>query len=168
MTQIAQVTDADLPAVHALFREYLYWTHAMLAQLYDVHLDTEGQLAHDMAGIQKYYPPRGRLLLARAGPAAAGCAAMQTPAPYSAKLKRVYVSPAYRGRGIGRALLQALIADLGAAGYTTLRLESPRFMQEAHGLYRSLGFQLCAPFLDSEVPPKYHDNLIFMERALDP
>jgi predicted N-acetyltransferase YhbS len=74
--------------------------------------------------------------------------------------------PSSRGRGIGKALMHALAADLRAAGYHLLRLDSANFMTEAHALYRSVGFVVCEPYAESEIPQEFHANWTFMERAL--
>lgn len=56
------------------------------------------------------------------------------------EVKRMYVDRAARGNGIGRTLLSALVDDAVAAGLELLRLETARWMIEAHGLYESFGF----------------------------
>jgi GNAT superfamily N-acetyltransferase len=58
-----------------------------------------------------------------------------------AEIKRMYVRPPARGQGIGRAILERLLADAGTIGYQVARLETATFMSEAHALYRSLDFQ---------------------------
>ena len=106
------------------------------------------------------------MLLAVDATVVGGCACMRTIAPAVAELKRMYVRPAQRRRGIGRALVEALIAECMAAGYTSLRLDSARFMQEAHTLYRSIGFQEIAEYPQSEIPPEFRKNWVFMERTI--
>jgi ribosomal protein S18 acetylase RimI-like enzyme len=58
-----------------------------------------------------------------------------------AEVKRMYVDPASRGNGVGRALMETLIAGARTRGYRTLRLGTLEEMTAAQGLYRSLGFQ---------------------------
>jgi GNAT superfamily N-acetyltransferase len=164
--QIVEATEPDLIEVRSIFWEYLQWANANLAQAFGVTFDIAAMLEGDMAGIDEYYPPRGRLLLAKVDGATAGCTCMQTLGEGVAELKRTYVRPAYRGRGIGRALVQAIIDDLGAAGYTTLRLDSANFMQDAHRLYRALGVQEREAYPESEIPPEFHANWTFIERKL--
>ncbi|GLZ02894.1 hypothetical protein Acsp03_03610 [Actinomadura sp. NBRC 104412] len=57
-----------------------------------------------------------------------------------AEIKRMYVRPQARGQGIGRAILEILLADARTIGYEVARLETATFMREAHALYRSVGF----------------------------
>jgi GNAT superfamily N-acetyltransferase len=87
-----------------------------------------------------YTPPRGGLWLARAGEVGVGCVALRPLDDATAEVKRMYVDPSWRGAGVGRALLEALIAGARARGYRTVRLGTLDDMTAAQGLYRSLGF----------------------------
>jgi len=58
----------------------------------------------------------------------------------TAEIKRMYVRPGARRTGVGRAILERLLADARVEGYRFVRLETLRFMVEAHALYRSVGF----------------------------
>jgi ribosomal protein S18 acetylase RimI-like enzyme len=96
----------------------------------------------DAAGLPgPYIPPRGGLWLARAGEVGVGCVALRPLDDATAEVKRMYVDPAWRGAGVGRALLEALIAGARARGYRTVRLGTLDDMTAAQGLYRSLGFE---------------------------
>jgi putative acetyltransferase len=71
---------------------------------------------------------------------AAACGAWQPLGPGVAELKRMYVRPALRGRGIARQLVVALEEEALAAGFPTLRLETGTYLPAAIGLYRSVGY----------------------------
>lgn len=91
-----------------------------------------------------YVPPRGGLWLARARGAhraGVGCVALRPIEGDAAEVKRMYVTPTYRGLGVGRALLVALIAGARARGYPVLRLGTLDDMTAAQALYDSLGFR---------------------------
>jgi GNAT superfamily N-acetyltransferase len=82
------------------------------------------------------------------------------------EIKRMYVRPDFRGQGIGRALLEALLAEARPAGYRRVRLDSGPFMKAAHALYRRVGFHEIAPYPESEIPVAFHEQSVFMEKQL--
>jgi putative acetyltransferase len=87
-----------------------------------------------------YVAPRGAIWLAESGAEAVGCVAIRPLPGGVAEVKRMYVIREWRGNGVGRALLETLIAWARAAGYQLLRLGTLADMLEAQALYRSLGF----------------------------
>lgn len=93
-----------------------------------------------------YLPPRGALLLASRGGAAAGCVAMRALGGDVCEMKRLYVRRTHRNLGIGRLLAEAVI-DIGAAtGYRRMRLDTLPGMDDAQRLYRDLGFREIEPY----------------------
>jgi GNAT superfamily N-acetyltransferase len=98
-----------------------------------------------------YRAPRGGLWLARADGAGIGCVALRPLLATTAEVKRMYVQPAWRGRGVGRALLETLLAGARARGYETLRLGTLDDMLAAQALYRSLGFAPIARYRPDEL-----------------
>ncbi|CCH90625.1 Acetyltransferase (GNAT) family protein [Modestobacter italicus] len=75
-----------------------------------------------------------------------GCGALRPLGPGAAELKRMYVVPAARGRGISRLLLVALEAEAAARGWTTLRLETGTRQPAAVGLYTAAGYRPVEAF----------------------
>ena len=84
--------------------------------------------------------PPNSVYLAEIDGQPAGTGGLKQIAPDVGEIKRMYVDPAFRGRGAARAILERLVADGRVAGYRALRLESAVWMVEAHALYRSVGF----------------------------
>ena len=79
----------------------------------------------------------------------------------------MYVRPSSRGLGVGRAILQRLIDDARALGYRTIRLDSARFMHEAHALYRRFGFVPGSPYeWEFESVPALLEITVFMRLDL--
>ncbi|MFN3391290.1 MAG: GNAT family N-acetyltransferase [Meiothermus ruber] len=75
-----------------------------------------------------------------------GCGGVQLFGDEYAELKRMYVRPAFRGRGVGKKLLTHLQAHAYERGLRVLRLETGVFQTEAIGLYQSFGFRRIPPF----------------------
>jgi GNAT superfamily N-acetyltransferase len=121
-----------------------------------------------LAGVGQFRPPDGRLLLAVDGGEAVGCGAVRVIAPGVAEVKRMYLRPAARGRGIGRALLQELLATARSLGCREARLDTGWFMTDAHRLYRAAGFTECAPYDGSEVPADFDPRWKYMRLELAP
>ena len=130
-----------------IFREYAGGLGVDLAfQDFDAELAT---LPGD------YRPPRGQLLLAIVEGVVAGCGALRPlpdcDYPNACEMKRLYVRPAFRGSGIGRLLVQALIDDATRAGYSSVLLDTLDEMESARWLYASFGFD--------EIPPYYFNPI---------
>jgi putative acetyltransferase len=79
-----------------------------------------------------------------------------------AEVKRVYVPPRARGRGLARAIMARLEAEAAAESRMILRLETGIHQPEALGLYEALGFARRGPFADYGPDPLS----VFMEKRL--
>jgi carbonic anhydrase len=92
----------------------------------------------------EYSPPEGRLLLATWRRRLAGGVGVSGLEEGACKMKRLYVRPEFRGKGIGRALAVAALDAGRRLGYARMRLWTFPFMKEAIALYKSLGFRIIA------------------------
>jgi len=86
-------------------------------------------------------PGSGLFLVARDGGEAVGCGALRRLDPFTAEVKRMYVEPARRGRGVGAAVLERLEAAARELGVHRLVLETGIYQAEAISLYRRAGFR---------------------------
>jgi putative acetyltransferase len=85
--------------------------------------------------------PRSAFLVAWLDGEAVGCGAIRPMEDErTAEVKRMYVRPAFRGRGISRRVLVELEQRARAFGYAYLQLETGVLQPEAIGLYESAGF----------------------------
>jgi len=109
-----------------------------------------------------YGPPSGRLLLARYAGHTAGCVALRKLEAGICEMKRLYVRPADRGRGLGRMLVERVIAEARGIGYERMRLDTiASAMKDAIALYRQIGFEEIAPY--SAIPV---EHALWMELRL--
>jgi putative acetyltransferase len=141
----AAATPAELGHARALFREY--------AETLPFALDFQGFEA-ELAGLPgEYAEPAGTILLAWVGGEAAGCVALRPlDERGTCEMKRMYVRPAFQGRGIGRRLGERILADARARGYRAMRLDTIDAMAPAIALYRDLGFAPIAPYRFNPIP----------------
>ena len=134
----------DQVAVESLFREYV----ASLAE--DISFQN---VDDELAGLPgKYARPTGVVLIARDGDIAAGAIAYRMVEPGVCEMKRLYVRPDFRGRGLARDLANELIEDARERGYRTMLLDTLASMAAARALYRDLGFAPVAPYYDNPLP----------------
>ncbi|MDX2200073.1 MAG: GNAT family N-acetyltransferase [Phycisphaerae bacterium] len=93
-----------------------------------------------------YAEPRGVILLARVAGVPVGCGALRPLDDRVCEMKRVYLKPEARGHGLGRRIVQDLLAAAVKRGYAEMVLDTVADMSAANALYRSLGFELTAPY----------------------
>jgi GNAT superfamily N-acetyltransferase len=89
---------------------------------------------------------RSAFLIARLDGQAIGCATLRPMDPETAEVRRVYVTPAARRRGVARSLLAELERRAVEFGYSILRLETGNRQPEAIALYESCGFRRISPY----------------------
>lgn len=144
--KIARVaTPLDLGDTARLLRHYAASLDVDLA-----YQNFESELA-SLPGM--YAPPAGALLLARhADETALGCVALRAlEEQHVCEMKRLYVVPDARGLSLGRALVEAVVAEARLLGYREMRLDSLPSMRAAIGLYRRLGFVEIQPYYASPI-----------------
>jgi GNAT superfamily N-acetyltransferase len=137
--EIVPVDSAgSLSAVKVLFEEY--WNSFGFTpcfQNFDAELAT-------LPG--RYTPPQGRLALALVGGEPAGCAALRPLDAMHCEAKRLYVRPPFRGKRIGKALLEWLIAEARAIGYVEMVGDTMPVMEKALAMYERRGFERTEPY----------------------
>jgi putative acetyltransferase len=147
------ISDAgadDVVALRELFGEYFAW------------LGREGWfpwgLDEELAALPSGYEA---LLVARIDGEVVGCVALNELGAGACEMKRLYVRPAGRGSGTGRALVEASIAKAREVGYSVMRLDTLPTMDAARALYLSLGFRPIERYNDNPI-----EGVLFFELAL--
>ena len=157
----------DLNAVRKLWFDYLTWGNNEMQSLYGVHPhDPQEAVEQDILLIDKFLPPHGRLILAVYEDKVCGLGSLKSINSEIGEIKRMYVDPSFRKIGAGRAILQSLINAAKETGYKKVRLDSPKFMEAAHSLYRSFGFKDIPVYAEVEIPEEFRQYLLFMELDL--
>jgi len=143
--RIREATSAeDLAAVHRLFLAY--------ANSLGISLCFQN-FEQELAGLPgAYAPPAGCLLLAEFDGVAGGCVALRPLRNQVSEMKRLFVSPEFRGSGAGRILAHSIIAKAKSLGYQAIRLDTLPSMSAAIKMYESLGFQPIEPYYENPVP----------------
>jgi putative acetyltransferase len=133
----------------------------MIAALDAYHASLYPPDSNHNLGVDELERANIRFLVARQQGAAIACGALRVFTGYG-EVKRMYVVPEARGRGVGACMLRHLEAVARAEGLAWLRLETGIAQAAALGLYTSMGFRDCAPFGDY-----VHDPLSrFLEKPL--
>ncbi len=111
-------------------------------------------------------PPRGIFYIVECDGALSGMGGLRWIRDGVAEMKRVYVRSGQRGKGLGDAIVQRILADATAFGYKQLVLDTGPFMQSAQRLYQQYGFVDRGPYAEVEAPKALHSILRFMEKTL--
>ena len=139
-----------------------------MQSLYGIHPHNPGEaVEQDIQLIDKFQPPYGQLMLAVYENNICGTGSLKRINPEIGEIKRMYVVPSFRRIGAGRAILDAIFVEAKKAGYKKVRLDSPKFMEDAHSLYRNFGFRDIAAYPEVEISAQFRDYLLFMELEIN-
>jgi GNAT superfamily N-acetyltransferase len=133
-------------------------------ELIDEYFDAKA-FEEELASLPgKYSGPKGCLLLALYDHEPAGCVALREIDNNSCEMKRMFVYDKFHGKGIGRALAEAVILEAKNIGYSLMKLDTSFRQIEAQALYESCGFKKTNAYY--KLPKKLEDWLVFMELEL--
>lgn len=151
------IAEADSEHVRLLFRAYA----AEFVDLLSSSLERQG-FEDEVAGLPgKYAPPEGALVLATHDGEPAGCVALRPLGEGLCEMKRLYVPHAYRGQGVGKMLVEAILVRAREMGYERMRLDTVPGLVDALRLYRRFGFVEIPPYSEQAAP-----GTIFLEASL--
>lgn len=151
---LSATTPDQIETIRSLFVEYQQWLNFSLCfQGFDQELAL-------LPG--KYSPPNGRLYLAESNGIIAGCIALRPMNEEGiSEMKRLFVREEYRGKGIGKILIEKIITDAKEIGYSAMRLDTLQRMETARSLYAKLGFTIISAYYDNPM-----DEVVYMELKL--
>ena len=141
---VLAVSAQELQSVRELFLEY--------QQSLGIDLCFQNFNAELAALPGDYAPPNGRLTLGVADEQHACCVALRRLDDAMAEMKRLYVRPAFRGRGYAKVLAQTVIEDARTMGCSSVVLDTLPSMHEAQAMYVALGFRDIPPYTHNPVP----------------
>ncbi len=151
---ITAQSEEDYREAAALLREY----EAGLG----IDLCFQG-FPEELESLERMYgPPGGRFLLLRVGERTAGCVALRDSGGKTCEMKRLFVRPDFRGRGLGRGCAERIVLEAREMGYASVRLHTLPSMRAAMALYHSMGFREIAPYAENPV-----EGVVFMELGLE-
>ena len=137
-------TPAHMEKAREIFLRY--------ARSLDFDLSFQG-FAVELAGLPgDYAPPAGCLLLAMEDGETMGCVALRKIGEGICEMKRLFIGPEQRGKGIGLLLAEAVIQEAKRLGYDQMRLDTVPSMTSAISLYRSLGFREISSYCHNPGP----------------
>ncbi len=159
MTQLTEAYD-HIDEIKSLFSEYT----AMLVSIdpsFSIYLDIQHYDEEAGNPAAKYALPRGRLYLALHDGKAAGCIALRPLSDDRCELKRLYVRPEFRGKGIARMLCERILEEAEKTGYREIYLDTLPELSDAIRLYEKLGFTYTDSYNDSPL-----ERTVFMKKVL--
>ncbi len=158
VVKILTFTQVELPVQVSQTRElFLEYAQSLGFSLCFQNFD------HELASLPGHYAtPEGRLLLAEYEGELAGCVAMRKLEDGICEMKRLYLRPQFRGKGLGRVFAERIIAEARQIGYRAMRLDTVEpVMKDAVAMYRKFGFKEVAAYCANPMA-----GVIYMELQL--
>ena len=146
-------SNAEYEAAARLFQEYADWLGIDLSFQ---HFEEE------LTAIKKMYAaPHGGIILCRNETAWIGCIAVRRFGENIGELKRMYVQPAFQGKGIGKDLLERALQLAEKCDYKKVYLDTLNTMTPAMNLYKQAGFEERIAYYHNP-----HENVVYFEKEL--
>jgi len=155
-----------------LTEEYFTWINEEVQQRYKV--DTFSIIGESileytektLEQLSSYLPPEGIYYVLQVKGKIGGMGALRKLKISVGEIKRMYIKPEYRKKGYGKAMLNQLLKKGKEFGFSTIRLDTGKFMNAAQHVYRSAGFQEREKYPETEVPEVFLPHWLFMEKSL--
>ena len=134
-----------------LFDAYQQW---LIQNDPDLQIVLNGQSYDDeLDHLQEKYPaPEGAIYILMADGVDIGCIALRKIDDAVCEVKRVFLQMDYRGKGLGKMMMEQVIEDARRAGYREMVLDTLPIMTDACGLYERMGFVPTEKYNDNPLP----------------
>ncbi|MHA1198012.1 MAG: GNAT family N-acetyltransferase [Candidatus Heimdallarchaeaceae archaeon] len=151
--------------------EYMSWIFDEIERNLKVNTRTEigpvdEYIRSKIDEIYSFSPPKGICFLIKEDTLYAGMGAFREIREGVAEIKRMYVKPEYRGRGLGKQLIVLLLQKIEEYQFSEIYLDTAPFMEAAHGLYKKMGFVDRDAFPETEVPEAFRHLWNYMEKKV--
>jgi GNAT superfamily N-acetyltransferase len=146
-------TDADYKAAKELFLEY--------QQELGINLCFQNFEEELLQLPLMYGGKNGSLLLALSGVNYIGCVAIRKKENEICEMKRLFIKPSYKNQGIGRKLVNQIIAEAIRLGYKKMILDTLERLSPAIHLYKNFGFKETSAYYKNPL-----EGVIYLEREL--
>ena len=150
---IEKLSETTIEEAKNLILEYLDWIQVDLCFQ---HVDEELEHFPD-----KYREPDGAFFVAKVRNTVAGCVGIKKIADGICEMKRLFVRDEYKGQGVGKHLVDAIILEAKRKGYLCMRLDTLTRMDKALALYRKFGFKEIGQYVENPI-----EDAVFMEKEL--
>ena len=163
----APATPADWDALRTLcwaYRQDLIDHDPLLAHLIPLFYPTDKYTAILAQAEADHSPPKGDARLLFIGDTPIGCGMLHRFDERTAEITRLYLAPAARGQGQGRAMMEALIASARTLGYSRIVMDTGAPLLDAQRLYDTMGFTRRGPY--QPMPEASEGHIIFYEMQL--
>ena len=159
----------EVQALDGMLGDYIRFVVEDLQRATGVSFDADELLTNTLNSLEKVVPPNGQTFVAEAKDGLRlGMVFLRPSGADAMEIKRLYVPPAGRGKGVGQALLDATIEAARRTGAQALRLDTSVNLTPAIAMYRKSGFVDRAPYHESDHfdDPILGPHLLFMEKPL--
>jgi ribosomal protein S18 acetylase RimI-like enzyme len=146
-------TDEEISSAKSLIIEYIQWLNQDLCfQNIDDELDNFPE---------KYKEPEGAFIIAKVNSNIVGCVGIRKIENKICEMKRLFVNDNYKGKGIGKKLVEIIIEEAKMKNYEKIRLDTLSTMESALKIYYKNGFNKIEPYYNNP-----GDNVVYLEKIL--
>jgi GNAT superfamily N-acetyltransferase len=184
LTEIIEVNNLSFfkKEFSSLLKEYITWifqnikveypsiwlTYKEKEEFADLTIYTDNYASYYLQEVEitKLQPPNGIFFFTKTDGIISGMGGLRKIDETTGEIKRMFVKPAFRGKKIGKLILEHLVSKSHSIGYKKLKLDTIQFMQAAISMYKSFGFKEISRYDGCELPQDVAAYGVYMELIL--